>query len=179
MRNREALEEAVYDAYPSLDMFDIERMETDKLEWLMEIRQGRRKDPATMTPSKLGRPAKKPSGVVWTKVSARHEVRDDVLVHVELWRASSAAEEAVREHVTVCGDRVRYEGRLVSSSRLKHYLQTGQWVSRVPRAKPAPRFKAQIRLGRRVVHIGYFATQEERDAAVFAYRLGIAPAGSK
>lgn len=83
------------------------------------------------------------------------------------------------EHFTPCGGRVRFGGRVYSAAVVAHYLQTGEIVERVPRAKVAPRFKAQVREGARVRHLGYFATVEERDAAIFAYRLGIFPNGSK
>jgi hypothetical protein len=39
----------------------------------------------------------------------------------------------------------------------------------------AKRYRARVRESDRLVHLGYFATREERDAAVFAYRLGITP----
>ena len=38
------------------------------------------------------------------------------------------------------------------------------------RAKP---YRARIRDDGRLVHLGYFATAEERDAAIFAYRIGL------
>lgn len=79
------------------------------------------------------------------------------------------------EHFDGCGDRVRFGGRIYSAAVVSHYLQTGEIVERVPRAKVAPRFKAQVRDGARVRHLGYYASEEERDAAVFAYRLGIFP----
>ena len=176
MRNREALEDAVYAAFPDLGMDDIEQMETDKLEWMLEVRQGKRKDPAALTEKKQGRPRKRPSSVVWEKTGAGYEVRDGALVHVEHWRTSNEAGEMVREYVTVCGERVSYEGRIVSASILRHFLTTGEWVKRVP----APvRYRARLRTPEGLLHLGYFATQEERDAAIFAYRLGIFPNESK
>ena len=83
------------------------------------------------------------------------------------------------EHFAPCGGRVRFGGRVYSAAVVLHYLQTGELVERVPRAKVAPRYRARVRDGARVVHLGYFATVEERDAAIFAYRLGIFPNGSK
>jgi len=176
MRNRQAIEDAVYDAFPAMDMSEIERMDTDKLEWLLEVRQGKRKDPVAITDQKLGRPRKQKTGVVWSKIGAGYELRDGVLVYVEHWRTSNEAGDAVREYVTACGDRVSYDGRTVAASRLKHFLQTGEWVKRVP----APtRYRARVRTTGGLIHIGYFATREERDAAVFAYKLGIFPNGLK
>lgn len=43
----------------------------------------------------------------------------------------------------------------------------------------AKSYRARLREGKRLVHLGYFATVEERDAAIFAYKLGIFPNGSK
>lgn len=83
------------------------------------------------------------------------------------------------EHFERCGDRVRFGVKTYRAAVVAHYLKTGEMVQRVPRAKPAPRFKAQVREGARVRHLGYFASEEERDAAVFAYKLGIFPNGSK
>jgi len=39
--------------------------------------------------------------------------------------------------------------------------------------------RARVRTPEGLLHLGYFVTQEERDAAIFAYRLGIFPNGSK
>jgi hypothetical protein len=79
------------------------------------------------------------------------------------------------ERLIVCGDRVRFGDRVLLSKVVAHYLTTGQLVDRAPRDKPAPRYKAQVRDGARVLHLGYFATKGDRDAAVFAYRLGLTP----
>ena len=174
MRNREALEDAVYAAFPDLDMAEIERMPDDKLEWLLELKQQRRtiQRPKDAPPEK---PRKKPA-TLWEKSGAAYEVRDGALVHVETWRTSNEAGETVREYVTVCGERVSYDGRIVSASILRHFLTTGEWVKRVP----APvRYRARVRTPDGLLHLGYFSTQEERAAAIFAYRLGIFPNGSK
>ena len=108
-----------------------------------------------------------------------------VLVDGRLMRRRAARVEVVQqdgdrftrevEHFTPCGGRVRFGGRIYSAAVVSHYLQTGEIVDRVPRAKTAQRFKAQVREGARVRHLGYFASEEERDAAVFAYKLGIFP----
>ena len=174
MRNREALEDAVFHVYPDLDMAEIERMPDDKLEWLLELKQQRRtiQRPKDAPPEK---PRKKPA-TLWEKSGAAYEVRDGALVHVETWRVTNEAGETVREYVQQCGERVWYEGRMVAASILRHFLTTGEWVKRVPKPR---RIRAVVRDGARVVHLGYFATQEERNAAIFAYRLGIFPIGSK
>ena len=111
------------------------------------------------------------------------------LVSGELMRRRVARVEVVQrggerftrevEHFERCGDRVRFGVNTYRAAVVAHYLKTGEMVQRVPKAKPAQRFKAQVREGSKVRHLGYFATVEERDAAVFAYRLGIFPNGSK
>lgn len=108
-----------------------------------------------------------------------------VVVNGQLMRRRVAIVEVVQkdnerfsrqtETLVPCGDRVRFGDRVLLSKVVAHYLTTGEMVDRVPRDKPAPRFKAQVRDGARVLHIGYFASQAERDAAVFAHRLGITP----
>jgi hypothetical protein len=107
------------------------------------------------------------------------------LVDGELMRRRVALVEVVQrggerftrqtEKLFLCGDRVRFGDRVYLSSIVAHYLTTGELLDRAPREPKPTRYKAQARDGARVVHLGYFATVEERDAAVFAYRLGITP----
>ena len=108
-----------------------------------------------------------------------------VVVNGELMRRRVALVETVQkdntryvreiEGLIPCGDRVRFGDRVLLSKVVMHYLTTGEMLARAPREPKAPRFKAQVRDGARVLHLGYFATREERDAAVFAHRLGITP----
>lgn len=170
MLNRQALEDAVYAAYPELEMSDIERTPSEKLDYMLGVRQGRWKLPRTR---KAAEPVPK---TIWQKTGERYEVRGGVLVHIESWRVSNDAGHDVREYVQQCGERVQFEGRTRSASIVAHYLTTGQWVKRIPKPR---RIRAVVRDGARVVHLGYFATVEERDAAIFAYKLGIFPNGSK
>ena len=72
-----------------------------------------------------------------------------------------------------CGERVTYEGKQVSTSKVLHWLKTGEWVDRAPKvAKP---FRAVVREGRTVKHIGRYATEEERNSALVNYHLGFTP----
>ena len=166
MLNRQALEDAVYAAYPDLEMSDIERLPSEKLDYMLGVRQGRWKLPRS---KKAAEPEAK---TIWQKVGERYEVRGGVLVHVESWRVSNDAGYDVREYVQRCGERVLFEGRTRSASIVAHYLTTGEWVKRIPKPR---RIRAVVRDGARVVHLGYFATVEERDAAIFAHKLGITP----
>jgi hypothetical protein len=89
---------------------------------------------------------------------------------------------------------VQYAGKRIYSSVLAWLLYYGEWPTRNIRhlngdrgdnrivnlgtaGSMPPRFRALIRRGEKLHHIGYFATAEERDAAVFAARLGIEPRG--
>ncbi len=143
-------------------------------------------EPANPSPPKV-RESKKP---------AKPQVRTPrtigeafALIDAQLMRRTVARVEVVRrdgvrftrdvEKLTPCGDRVRFNGRTYRAGVVAHYLRTGEMVHRAPRVAKPPRYKAQIRDGARVLHLGYFATAEERDAAVFAYRLGVYPIGSK
>ena len=72
-----------------------------------------------------------------------------------------------------CGERVTFQGKQVSASKVLHWLKTGDWVDRAPRtAKP---FRAVVREGRTVKHIGRYATEEERNSALVNYQLGFVP----
>lgn len=170
MRNRQALEDAVFNLYPDLDMPEIERMESDKLEWLLEVKQERRS-----IPRPADAPPRKKAAAQWEKTGAGYEVRYGVLVHVEKWRVANEAGETVRDYVQHCGERVFYDGRMVSSSILHHFLTTGEWVKRIPRPK---RYRAVLRRGRDVLHLGYYPSKEERDTVVGLARLGVFPNGS-
>ena len=94
---------------------------------------------------------------------------EGALYRIETWLTGSI-EQRVRVR---CGATVRFEGRSVSASIVLHWLRTGDLVKRVPRARKT--WQAAVRDGGRVVHLGRFATREERDAAVIMYRLGKLP----
>lgn len=91
----------------------------------------------------------------------------------EVWTSfDMLGNEAERTLDIPCGQRVRWEGRLVSASIVLHWLRTGDVVKRLPRDDAKP-YRARIRSGGRLVHLGYFATAEERDAAIFSFKLGL------
>lgn len=91
------------------------------------------------------------------------------LFRLETWRTGSI-EQRVR---VKCPQTVKFNGRSVSASIVLHWLRTGELVKRVPRARK--QFQAAVRVGAKVIHLGRFATCEERDAVVLTYRLN--PAG--
>ena len=161
---REALEDKIYDLYSELDMGDIQRMSDAQLTNLIDLKMALRNGQP--------KPAREPKPVKpkWSKVSAAHEVRNGQLCMVEKWPIASAFGSTTQERLTVCGVRTMYDGRMVASSLLMHYLNTGEWVKRI--SKPA-KHRAIVRDGKKVMHLGYFATLEQKDAAIFAFKLGI------
>lgn len=93
----------------------------------------------------------------------------------ETWiSADLMGNEAERTLDIPCGQRVRWDGRLVSASIVLHWLRTGDVVKRLPRDDAKP-YRARVRSGGRLVHLGYFATEAERDAAIFSFKLGLTP----
>jgi hypothetical protein len=186
--NREALENAVYDAFPDLDMGDIERMDTDQLERLIELTRPKpaKPEPVKPSPPKV-RESKKPAPPV--VIAPRTIGEAFALVDGQLTRRTVARVEVVQrdgerftrevEQLTPCGDRVRFGGRTYRAAVVTHYLKTGELVNRAPRAAKPPRYRARVRTPGGLVHLGYFGSVEEREAAIFAYKLGIFPNGSK
>lgn len=160
---REALEDKVYDLHPELDMTDIQRMTDNQLMELVNLKIALRNDQP-----KPSKPVK-PIAAKWRKVHSGFEIRNDQLVLVETWRKNGIDHEKVEP----CKPRVTYEGKQVSASILKHYLLTGEWIKRV--AKPSKPFKAVVYSNGKSLHLGYFATLEQKNDAIFAFKLGIVP----
>lgn len=164
MIDREALEDAVIDMYPAIDMDAVEMLSNDQLVNMLQMKQGKRESVVSVKPVKVK--------ARWVKVTSSYQVRNGMLVFVELWRSPGGVEH---EHIAESGARVVYEGRTMSASILKHYLITGEWVKRVPKPK---KHRAVVRVGQKVMHLGYFATQSERDAAVLSHKLqNVSPSG--
>jgi len=93
------------------------------------------------------------------------------LMRCESWRHfASDGSVTSRDIFVPVGSRLMWRGRVVSASIVLHWLRTGEVVARVPRADKKP-FRAIVRDGAKTKHIGYFATEGERDAAILNYRL--------
>lgn len=76
-----------------------------------------------------------------------------------------------------CGARVMWEGRTVSAGLVLHWLRTGEKLIRL--GKERRPYRARVRgEGGALVHLGYFATAEERDSAVLSFKLSN-PLGDK
>lgn len=166
---REELEDKIYDLYSTLDMTDIQRMTDEQLNNLLQRAINGNKTDKLDKPGKPPKPPKLPKPLVqrWSRLSVSYQIREGELVHVEKW--CMGLDE--REKVKPCGQRVTYEGEQMSAAILKHYLVTGEWVKRVP--KPAKKFKAVVSVNGKSVHLGYFATVEEKDQAIFLHKMGI------
>lgn len=164
---REALEDKVYYLHTELDMTDIQRMTDEQLTNLVNLSRPNNRSmgdqPKQVKEPKLARV----TIAKWQKVSAAYEVRDGRLCMVEQWRKNGI----VSEKVEPCKTRVTYEGKQVSASILMHYLLTGEWIKRI--SKPGKPFKAVVYANGKTMHLGYFATLAEKDAAIFAFKLGI------
>jgi hypothetical protein len=113
-------------------------------------------------------------------VAFEYVERDGRLKRLETWEHQNAGGTWTDTIEVVCGGRVTFEGRVVSASLVLHWLRTGELVKRAPRANAKP-FRASIRVSGRVVHLGYFATIAECDAARekarFNLSLGLNPVG--
>jgi hypothetical protein len=175
--NREQLEDAVSDAYPTVDMSVIESMSNEELRHLLA-----KDEPVKQVkPEPVKEQAIKPTierieglglDESFTVVNGRL-MRRMVMRHT----VGQFASETVQ--LEPIGERVRFAGRVYRVSHLLHYFKTGEWIKRVNRVKKAPRYRARVRTSSGLLHLGYFATVEERDAAVFAYRLGLGKVPSK
>lgn len=114
------------------------------------------------------------------RVAFEYVERDGRLKCLETWEHQNAGGKWTQTLEISCGAQVQFEGRRVAASLVLHWLRTGEMVKRAPRANAKP-FRASIRVSGRVVHLGYFATVAERDAARekarFNLSLGLNPLG--
>jgi hypothetical protein len=177
---REQLEDAVSDAYPTVDMSIIESMSDAELHHLLSkvdaVEQVKPDEPVRVKEQVAKPVVDRVEGLTLEDsfvVSGGRLMRRVVMRHT----VGQFASETVQ--LEPIGERVRFAGRVYRVSHLMHYFQTGEWIKRVSRVKSSPRYKAQVRNGARVLHLGYFASEAERDAAVFAYKLGLGKVPSK
>ena len=160
MMTRHELEDAVWnkikDKRPDLDFTDIERWSDERLQ-------------SYLSPdARVIRPRAEPKVYKYKLIYSDYIERDGRLVRIEQWSNGSRTE--VRE-VPVIVERVRWRGRVVSTSIVLHYLKTGELVERVPKPIGLKPYRAVVRIGKTVKHLGYFATKEERDAAIVNAKL--------
>lgn len=177
MIDREALEDAVYEIYEDtgVGMDELQMMPLEKLKWMLERAQGKWTIPPVPSSDPKNRAPRAPRErkPIPQKLLAEYQVRNGNLYWVEQWKhpLSDGTWKDV-EYSKQCYDRVTFEGRRLSVPIVIHYLTTGEWVKRVPSATTKPH-KAVVWHEGKAKHLGYFATAEERDAAVFAWKLGL------
>lgn len=171
--NREQLEDAVFDAYPTADMSIIESFSDDELRHLLaKDEPAKQAKPVRVKEQAIKPKVERVEGLTLDEafaVSGGRLMRRVVMRHT----VGQFASETV--HLEPIGERVRFAGRVYRVSHLMHYFKTGEWIKRVVKVKSPPRYRARVRTSSGLLHLGYFATEAERDAAIFAYRLGLTP----
>jgi len=126
---------------------------------------------APVEPSKPAKPRKRRTRKQYVKAPKIERVDFVIGKGETLVRKMTLSDESIT--YVRCGDRVTFQGKQVSASIVLHWLKTGDWVDRAPKVvKP---YRAVIREGRAVKHIGRYATEQERDSALVNYHLGFVP----
>lgn len=171
--NRTELEEAVWQLpriqESGIDFAELESMTDSELLALL----GHKKPPKKEKPKR--EPVKRYPAP--RCVSFEYVEREGRLMRLEKWQHWGAGGSWFSTVAAPVGKRVQWQGRTVSASLVLHWVRTGEMVQRVPRA--AKPFRGLVRVAGRLVHLGYFATVEERAEAVGLAKLGIFPNGSK
>jgi hypothetical protein len=175
--NREQLEDAVSDAYPTVDMSVIESFSDEELRHLLV-----KDEPVKQVkPESVKEQVIKPTveRVEGLGLNESFAVVNGRLMRRVVMRHTVGQFASETVQLEPIGERVRFAGRIYRVSHLLHYFETGEWIKRVNRVKSSPRYRARVRTSNGLLHLGYFATVEERDAAVFAYKLGLGLTPSK
>lgn len=172
------------DEYKMADATQLEHMSDAELLGMLDDIAPRRAAPKPQAPPtpRAPRQSKKLAPAVKIKPQSLNDAFR--LINGTLYKRHVARIEAARdadtrytrdvEHFTVCGARVRFGDRIYNAAAVAQFLLTGDLTCPPkPRSTPRVRYKAQVRQGARVVHLGYFDTPHERDAAVLNYRLGL------
>ena len=103
----------------------------------------------------------------------RYEVVDGRLHEVRESRSPTGQVFREVSPVPINSSTIHFDGERISTSLVINIL-TGTRPRRGRRPK-GERYRAQVRKGSKVVHLGVFDTAYERDAAVLTYRLGLTP----
>lgn len=162
---RHELEDAVWikikDKMPDLDFTDIERWSDERLHSILTS------DVRVIAPRTTPRVYK------YRLIHSDYIERQGKLMRVEHWSNGSRTEAREVE----CASRVRWRGRVVSASIVLHHLRTGELVDRVPKPTGLKPYRAVVRVGERTQHLGYYASQSERDQAVADFKKNLYPLG--
>lgn len=168
--NRETLEDAIFDAYPELDMSDIEDMSLEELERLLMLKQKPKAEPKPQEPIKPRRDALIVERITPDTITEAFAVKNGRLMRRMIYRRTIAGMSGESVRLFSVGERVRFAGTVYRSAHVLHFLLTGEWVTRKAREK-VKRYRGRVRVGEKLIHLGYFSTEQERDAAVLMYRL--------
>ena len=185
---RETLEDRVFDLplmrerYPSTverDMI-VRNMSDDELQETLTVSQLEQVESnpepvSSPKPVQTHNSEKRTKRVKRVKTGESFIEKDGQLYRRETWSIVDSFGNVHRDwHDYLCGHRVRWDGRLVSASIVLHWLRTGERVKRVP-STDAKTYRAVVWHEGKTRHLGYFATEAERDAAVFSFKLGLTP----
>ena len=186
---RETLEDRVFDLplmrqqYPSASERDmiVRNMSDEELRETLTVSQSERVESkpepvSAPKPVQTRNSEKRTKRVKRVKTGEAFIEKDGQLYRRETWSVVDSFGNVHRDwHDYLCGQRVRWEGRLVSAPVVLHWLRTGERVKRVPKPPkpPAKPFRAVVRHEGKTRHVGCFATAEERDAAIFSFKVGL------
>lgn len=168
------------------DPSELERESKEQLQEMLLSLEGPRveqiaivDDKVTQAEVKREKPAKPVNVVALTIEGAYTLVNDQVMKRLvtlnEFKHIDGTKYTRQIERLVPCGDRVQFAGKTYSKRIVEHYLKTGELLHRAPRTTKGIQYRARVRTPNGLVHLGYFASQDERNAAVFSYRLGITP----
>lgn len=105
------------------------------------------------------------------RVAVEFVEREGRLMRRETWRRYSFEGVGFDEPFDIpCGARVVWEGRSVAAGLVLHWLRTGEKLPRLSKTRKPYRGRVRGADGA-LIHLGYFASAEARDAAVLNYRL--------
>lgn len=162
---RHELEDAVWELphikNSSIDFSEIEAMSDDRL---LELLNGTKR---------ISQRSRKHKSIKWYLTNIEYVERNSELWRIETFSNGWQTDQRLRK----CAQRVLWRGKHTSASILLHYLRTGELVQRVPKAHGLKPYRAVVRLGDRVKHLGYYSSKEERDEAVALAKMGILPTG--
>jgi hypothetical protein len=177
---REQIEDAVSDAYPTVDMSIIESFSDEELHHLLSkvdaVEQVKPDKPVRVKEQVVKPVVERVEGLT---LEDSFVVSEGRLMRRVMVRQSVGQFASETVHLEPLGERVRFAGRVYRVSHLMHYLKTGEWTKRISKVERLPRYRARVRTPNGLVHLGYFATVEERDAVMFAHKLGLGKVPSK
>ena len=171
---RMRLEDKVCDLY-GLDIPDVENLTTAALLEMIEQKQpSKPAKPAKPIEQRQAPPKPKTIRVEPQSIGEAFVVQDGKLYRRIVTRHILGQFESEQVFLAPTGKQIRFQGRVYLCSHISHYLITGSWPVRLvkPGAK-VQRYRGRVRTSNGLVHLGYFATEQERDEAVFKFRLGL------